>query len=225
MALGSLYGDLGSLPVLQFRDMFVHAQTSIGVVSNLTADYANNNTYWVVPDPADLTLVGSAIKAAYDLWRPSMSNLVRQNNHVTKFYDRDDPEPRAPVFTFTWNLAVAPTANPSPPEVSLCCSFQGDPISGIPQSRRRGRNYLPFPAVTMIGTDGRPNATAITNAVAWGNSLLTFSDSSTDHTWVVASSYGVPGEFDTVITNGWVDNEFDVQRRRGRDATTRTIFT
>ena len=205
--------------------MFVHAQTSIGVVSNLTADYATNNTYWVVPDPLDLPLVGAAIKAAYDLWRPQMGSNVRQTNHVTKFYNREDPEPRAPVLTYTWSLAAAPAGTNLPPEVSLCCSFQGDLMSGQPQSRRRGRNYLPFPSSAALGVDGRPPAGAITAAVAWGDSLLEFSKSSSEHTWVVASSFGVPGEFDTIITNGWVDNEFDTQRRRGRDATARTTFS
>lgn len=205
--------------------MFVHAQTTIGVVSNLTADYATNNTYWVVPDPLDLPLVGAAIKAAYDLWRPQMSNLVRQNNHQTKFYNREDPEPRAPVLTYNWNLTTAPSGAACPPEVTVCCSFQGDPLSGQPQARRRGRNYLPFPGAGTIGSDGRPSAGCIAAAVSWGDSLLEFSKSSTDHTWVVASSYGVPGEFDVVITNGWVDNEFDTQRRRGRDATARSTFS
>jgi hypothetical protein len=205
--------------------MFVHAQTSIGTVSNLTADYANNNTYWVVSSSADLPALGVAIKTAYDQWRPLMADTVRQNNHVTKFYDREDPMPRAPVLSYTWNLAVAPTSAPLPPEVSLCCSFQGEPLSGTPQSRRRGRNYLPFVDISGIDTAGRPSATAIAAAVAWGQSLLDYSDATANVTWVVASSYGVPGEFDTVVTNGWVDNEFDTQRRRGRDATARTTFS
>jgi hypothetical protein len=203
---------------------FVHAQTTIGVVTNLTADYATNNTYWVVQEAGDLALLGAAIKAAYDVWRPEMSGLVRQNGHVTKFYDREDPEPRAPILTYNWNLAGAPSGGAAPPEVSVCCSFQGNPLSGQPQSRRRGRNYLPFLASASIGADGRPDAACVTAAVGWGDSLLEFSKANADFTWVVASSYGVPGEFDVVITNGWVDNEFDTQRRRGRDATARTTF-
>lgn len=204
---------------------YYHAQTSIGTVSNLTADYATNNTYWNTSDPLLLPVIGATLKAAYDLWRPQMGSNVRQTNHVTKFYDREDPEPRAPVLTYVWSLATAPAGTNLPPEVSLCCSFQGNLESGQPQSRRRGRNYLPFPSSAALATDGRPATTAINAAVAWGDTLLEFSKTPGNPSWVVASSYGVPGEFDTLITNGWVDNEFDTQRRRGRDATARTTFS
>lgn len=206
--------------------MFVTAQTTIKVTSNLTADYATNTTSWVVDDPAtNLPILGATLKAAYDLWRPQMSDLVPAAGHYTKFYDREDPTPRAPILNYGWSLAATPSSSALPSELAVCCSFQGDPMSGQPQARRRGRNYLPFLGTVAIGAAGRLQATAITAAVAWGDHLLEFSKANAACTWVVASSFGVPGEFDTIITNGWVDNEADIQRRRGRDATSRTIFS
>jgi hypothetical protein len=201
-----------------------HAQTTIGVVSNLTADYAVNNTYWIDGDASRLDEVVAELKASYDLWRPEMSSLVRQTNHVTKFYDLEDPEPRAPVYQQTWALAVAPALQAVPPEVSLCVSFQGDQVSGQPQARRRGRNYLPFVGSTSVGADGRPDAACVASALAWGSNLLDYSLVPGNPTWVVNSTFGVPLEFTVEITNVWVDNEFDTQRSRGRDATTRSVY-
>jgi hypothetical protein len=202
-----------------------HAQTVIAVTSGLTADYAVNNTYWIAADVSELPAIGAELKASYDLMRPYMASFVPAAGHVTKFYDTADPEPRAPKLTYDWVLATAPTGSALPTEVSLCCSFQGDPESGVPQARRRGRNYLPFLGGSVIDGVGRPSSAVVSAAVAWGQNLLDFSGLGVGTTWVVHSTIGDPLATAVVITNGWVDNEFDTQRRRGRDATARTTFS
>lgn len=202
-----------------------HAQTIITVDSFLPQDYAVNNTYWVAADESELPGIGAELKASYDIWRPFFAQYVNQNGHRTKFYDTADPEPRAPVLEYVWNLAVDPSGSALPTEVSLCCSFQADLQSGVPQSRRRGRNYLPFIGGAAIDGVGRPTGGLITAAVAWGQNLLDFSGMGVGTTWVVHSTIGDPLATAVVITNGWVDNEFDTQRRRGRKATARTTFS
>jgi hypothetical protein len=77
----------------------------------------------------------------------------------------------------------------------------------------------------MAGSDARPTVSAINNAIAWGQNLLDFSQATPSCVWVVNSTIGDPLENTVLITNGWCDNEFDTQRRRGRDATSRTTFT
>jgi hypothetical protein len=41
-------------------------------------------------------------------------------------------------------------------------------------------------------------------------------------TWIVVSE--VAGLNDVIVTNGWVDNAFDIQRRRGVTPTSRSTF-
>lgn len=202
-----------------------HAQTIITVDTFIAKDYAVNNTYWVAADVSELPAIVAELKASYDLMRPFMAQYVNQNGHLVKFYNLADPTPRAPVLEATFNLAVDPTGAALPTEVALCCSFQGAHQSGIPQSRRRGRNYLPFLGGACIDGVGRPTAGVVNAAVAWGQNLLDFSGGGVGTTWVVHSTIGDPLENAVVITNGWVDNEFDTQRRRGRAPTSRTLFT
>lgn len=200
-------------------------QTTIRSADNVAANYATNTTYWISADTSQLDDVTLAIRDAYRAFSAELSTLAAYQFHVCKFYDMEDPEPRAPVYEATWDFTSAPTGSPLPPEVSLCVSFQGDKMSGQPQARRRGRNYLPFIEAASCGADGRPDSACITAAVAWGNTLLTYSATPGAPVWAVNSTYGEPLEFSTEITNGWVDNEFDTQRRRGRVATARTTFS
>lgn len=142
-----------------------------------------------------------------------------------KAYNINDPIPRAPVYESLAAIPVTPAASSAVPlEAAICLSFQGNPISGVPQARRRGRVFLggwahpiaagdsdSFPIVDPIITAGIADAA---NTFATG----TISDG---WVWVVYSRVlgtGAP------ISNGWVDNALDTQRRRGTDATARTVF-
>jgi hypothetical protein len=201
------------------------ALTVIRTADNIVANYATNSTYWVDGDTSQLDDVTLALRDSYDEVIAEFSTLMAQNNHVVKFYDLEDPEPRAPVYEGTFNLTSAPSGAPLPPECSMCVSFQGNRQSGQPQARRRGRNFLPFLDNAAVGTDGRLDAAAISAGIAWGQNLLDYSATPGAPTWVVNSTYGEPLEFTTTVTNGWVDNEVDTQRRRGRVATSRSTFS
>lgn len=197
-------------------------QATIPTADNNVANYATN-TWHVQAD--DLTAVGNAFTALttfYNSMRPQMSALCRQNGWSLKAYDLADPTPRAPVLELVFSLASAPAGGGLPPEVALCMSFQGVRQSGIPQSRRRGRIYFPFIISTNNGSDGRPIGTLVTALVAAGDALLAASLASATWEWCVLST--VAGVSMVPITNGWVDNEWDTQRRRGRLATSRTTF-
>jgi len=189
--------------------------------SNLVEDAVTNS--W----STDAVAVGGAILhkdtilVLMETMRPFFSNLVRQSNHTWKIYDRADPKPRAPLFMGLWAFTLAPTGNPLPTESALCLSFQGPLLSGVPQARRRGRVYLgPF-NVTSLDLVGRPTV-AIRNALRnAGEVMRVASAAAGTYKWAVFSSVtGTP----TTVTNGWVDDEFDTQRRRGRKPTTRVVF-
>jgi len=81
--------------------------------------------------------------------------------------------------------------------------------------------YLPFFGETGNDTDGRPTPAMVTALAAAGGALLTASTAAATWAWLTYSTVA-PGY--TQVVNGWVDNEWDTQRRRGRAATSRTTF-
>lgn len=142
-----------------------------------------------------------------------------------KFYDLASPEPRAPIRTEAVDLTNLPGSGSGlPAEVALCLSFQGVQISGEPQARRRGRLYIgPFRdnADTNSATTGAPGTELRELLTATAQRLLDTSNAATWY-WAVHS----PTNNDVVtINNGWVDNAWDTQRRRGIAATSRLTFT
>lgn len=137
-----------------------------------------------------------------------------------KTYNLSDPEPRSPTDTQLFTLT--PGTGALPPEVALCMSFQGIRISGQPQARRRGRVFIgPLTGIMNPTSDGRPDPAKIAILVSAADALLT-SALAAGIAWAVYS----PTDAQAVpVQNGWVDNEFDVIRERGRRATTRSTFS
>jgi hypothetical protein len=201
---------------------FYDTQVTIPTVDNDVANYATNTFHFEADDLTALGLVHTQLFTFYNTLQPRLSSLCRQTNWLIKSYLQTDPKPRAPVLETIGSLSSPPSATPLPPEVALCISFQGTRMSGVNQARRRGRVYLPFLRADASGTDGRPTAAMMTTAVSCGQGLLTASDSAATWAWQTLSTVA-PGV--STVVDGWVDNEWDVQRRRGRRYLTRTTFT
>lgn len=141
---------------------------------------------------------------------------------VTKAYNLDDSMPRTPVYENSIALTMT-GAIPLPPEVACCLSFRATYTSGVPKGRRRGRVYLgPF-NTTNVDSNGRP-ASALRSAISTAaGALLTSSQASTTTVWQVHSQF--VGESSTQnVVGGWVDDDWDIQRRRGLELTTRSTF-
>lgn len=186
------------------------------------ANYATNTWYCAAVSDAAAGDFTTEVIAAYQDVRAHISPDVVQNGHFYKIYAMDDPEPRAPIEEGTWNFTSGLSGTALPAEVAICLSFQGDKISGVPQSRRRGRIYF-GPLNTGAVSSGRPSSSLITAVVLAGQGLLDAGQASLgDWNWAVYS--GVNGGT-ADVTNGWCDNEFDTQRRRGRAWTSRTTFS
>jgi len=200
---------------------FYTVQAIIPTTDNVAANYATNTWTFEADDLTALGLACDALEDFYNDLDTYFSSMVRQTDFMLKCYDNTDPEPRAPVLTREFDLSSAPSGAPLPPEVSICLSFQADQVSGVPQARRRGRIYIPFVDTSTMGTDGRPTGTVVTNIASYGDTLLTASNGAATWTWLVFSRVE-PGY--SVISNGWVDNEYDTQRRRGRPYTSRVVF-
>jgi hypothetical protein len=195
---------------------------TLKTVDNLPANFLTNSLWFDVVDDTDYPVIAAVIEEAYDLVIAEFSNLLAQNNHDIQFYRESDPTPRVPRYESTFNLVSAPSGSPLPREVALCCSFQAGRISGESQARRRGRVYIGMLDSATVGADGRPDAAVIDAVAAFGNAILGPSLASTSWKWAVYSRMNGSG---SEVLDGWVDNAFDTQRRRGDAPTARTTFS
>lgn len=191
-------------------------------VDNIGENFVSNSWAFNVPSTSGAGAVLTPIlKAFYDSYRQYLSPLLAQNGHIIKYSELPGVKPNYPFDEDTWNLTAAPSGTAIPDELAVCLSFQGARAAGAPQSRRRGRIYM-GPHNTAALTANRPLTALQTNLA---NYALTLKNAVTAAgagfewgIWSNADSHLV------VVTNGWVDNAWDVQRRRGVDATTRTVW-
>lgn len=138
---------------------------------------------------------------------------------TVKAYDLDQPKPRYPYFTDTGNVSMqANTALPT--ENALVLSFQGARIAGSEQNKRRNRIYL-GPFNVDANDDGLVRGDFVQDLLFSAKELLNASDRSNEWNWVV---YSPTDDNVVTITDGWVDNAWDTQRRRGIRSTARGIF-
>jgi len=197
-------------------------QFTLHTVDANPENYVTNTWYAACTSDADALDFVSALRTFYSDIRTMYSTVVAQNGHGIKVYDMSDPEPRAPISEQTFNFTSPLSGNPLPTEVSLCLSFQAEKLSGVPQARRRGRVYIGPLNTSGLATDGRPASGIVTQLSGAGDALLTLSGAPGTWDWSV---YSPTLGGTAIVNNGWVDNEYDTQRRRGRKFTSRTVFS
>lgn len=151
-------------------------------------------------------------------------SISRSEEVVGKIYDLADAEPRTPVAEGPFGfLPSSSDATALPAEVALCVSLEAGMVSGGNPQRRRGRIYVgPFNGdqLNTSGSYGRPSA-ALQAALADAAKATAEAMLPLTAFWCIYSR--VDNQFRAVI-RGWVDNEWDTQRRRGRDASSRQLF-
>lgn len=201
----------------------VRAQVILKTVDGISENYVTNSFAFRLDntssDPGDVT---TAIKDFYDDIVGLLGPQIAQNGHEIKYTDLPGVQPNYPFQTDIFNLAAAPAGTAMPRECAIVLSFQGLKAAGAPQARRRGRIYLgPLDFVTATGEYVATSAiTTITNAAATFKSAITAIG--------VDTRWGIWSHMDQVVVlvdNGWVDNTYDTQRRRGVKATSRTTWT
>lgn len=200
----------------------VKVMVQLAIASGIPEDRPVNTLHF---DCAVAATGATAILADLPGWfsecAPIYANTVSQNGHRVKMYDMADPTPRAPIVDTTFNLTSGPSGAPLPSEVAICLSFQGVRLSGQSQARRRGRIYIGPLDTSTVDADGRPGGVAIGAVADMGDLILADSVASGDYAWAV---YSVTDDSLVQVLNGWVDNAFDIQRRRGLAPTSRTTF-
>jgi hypothetical protein len=140
---------------------------------------------------------------------------------TTNYYDLADPTPRVPVVS-SFAIATPDSGGGLPEEVAVCLTLKGDP----PESpRRRGRLYIgPLVAntnvinfATNLAQSSVSGALRVILQIQAG-ALLTAAGPLNWSIYSRVTDTMVP------VTHGHIDNAFDIIRKRGPDATLRTLW-
>lgn len=222
-------------------DKLMRAQVSIPRITGVPADAFTNTWYFDGDDYVGATDdwyhdgVMSLLTAFYQSVDQFLCGMAGPTATV-KIYDMRDAEPRVPERIDTIALTVG-NGDWMPAEVAICLSFQAAAASGTNQRRRRGRIYLgPIDhdaTYTQNTGDVRPTSTC-RDAIAAAAGVLrdgynTGAPADSSIRWAVYSpttdiASSVDDAFNDV-DNGWVDNAYDIQRRRGVAPSLRSLFS
>lgn len=140
---------------------------------------------------------------------------------VVKLYDLEQTAPREPI-EFAYEIPVPGGSSVGlPAEVAVCLSFYSE--RNLPRSR--GRVYIgPLSQQSAeVGTNGRvhPSDTLVETLATAANRMRNSAMGPDQPQWAILSQRDAALK---LVTNGWVDDAFDTQRRRGEIATERTIW-
>lgn len=206
--------------------------------SAINADSVQNTFHFVTPSATApyMDTIAAQLDAAYGWIDTSLSNRVDTANARLTMYDisieaggGQPPKPNPPVYDDPMTLSVAQAASSQPPELAICLSFQAASAAGRSQKRRRGRVYLgPWSQQGVVAGGDVVTAGVETAVFNMGKALLDGFNVSGDVKWVVYSptnaGTGAPQQATVNVDNIWVDNAWDIQRRRGIKPTTRLIY-
>jgi len=142
---------------------------------------------------------------------------VGRTREVTvKLYEIGQPKPNRPKATAVKNTGLSAEAE-SPRELSCCLSFYG----GRNAPRERGRLYIPqcmFQGSSAIGV--RPSPTQRTKVGTLAPAFAGLGGANVD--WIVWSPTNNSA---TQVSHWFVDDEWDVIRKRGLKTSARTVGT
>lgn len=157
---------------------------------------------------------------------------------VMKAYDLAAAEPRPELVVGHFTVGLT-GGDPIPEEVALVISW----ICGRNAPKYRGRNYIGPLGQVSLGTDSSgmsaPTGTFVAALAAAGARMVTaggVSGASSEITLTTGTTTALDAGTamcilsardvaTRAITGGWVDNEWDGQRRRRVEATSRTTFS
>lgn len=167
--------------------------------TNLPKDDAINVLHYEVGAPDTVEGTADDIAAAYTAHLDSVIQGAYSGITIKAYNDATGGDP-----TMTKSYTAAFTGTGGPSEVALCLSYKGE--GSAPVRQRRGRIYLP-----IVEAQQRPSAFARNRVIAFGQALAS-AGNATFSTWKMYS----PTSGQRIdITDIWVDDAWDTQRRRG----------
>lgn len=123
--------------------------------------------------------------------------------------------------TFTLNSPGSASV-PMPQEVAICTSFAAGGGLGVDPRRRRGRVYIGPLNTLATGEDGTNGTCVLNDSIS--SDLSDSTKGLRDDLVALGAELCVWSRADQgmyPVVHGWIDNEFDTQRRRGIDSTHR----
>lgn len=199
------------------------AQVVIPMFSGLPTDVVTNTLHFEEPlGTMPIEQVGDTMSPIIETFLEAlyasphtMCDYMRPLNAFIKWYDLSDPPPRAP-YEVQINPVITTAANDLPTECAVVLSFQGERVSGQSQARRRGRIYLGglgLGWVSVSTSSAYPRLASGVAADLGAAALALRAQALTEGIpWVIWSTVN---EGAVLVTDGWVDNAIDTQRRRG----------
>lgn len=156
-----------------------------------------------------------AVQAFYNDWAADMSKVVGQIRF--KSYDMGETPPRTPIEEGA--LTTVSSAASLPSELAACLSYYN---GLVPRPRKRGRIFCgPLKQSTVDNTAVIPRLSTGFRTSLTGAAV-------TNLTGLATTTWGLLSPTDGVILaveHGFVDDAYDVQRRRGEDPTTKLEFS
>lgn len=186
--------------------MIVRAQIAFPFDSALPRDVLTITPHYDTTDPQVLV---NGLKANL----LANANVTGTGIFTIKAYDAAKAPPSYPVATASAGTGFKTSTLCR--ELALCLSY----YAAFNRPRFRGRLYIPLPMIAGA-VNVKPTSTQITDTLAWGATLG--KNLPTGCSWVVWSRVDKRA---AVVTNTWVDDEWDVQRSRGLRAATRQTGT
>jgi hypothetical protein len=203
----------------------LRAQVVIPADTNIPEDVCVNTWGFVTSLAIDATSMDTATARLVTFYNALQNYRANNQNWAAtriKFYDLEQAIPRPPLRDAVMGLSATAAANSLPAEVALCLSFQGVQVAGTSQARRRGRVYLgPWGTSANNGLTGRPDNGLTAAIIPAARALVLANDQPLQ--WCVYSQFPA-ADTPIIVTNGWCDDAWDTQRRRGPRPTLRTVF-
>jgi len=219
-------------------DKLMRAQVTIPLVGGLPIDYPTNTFYFDGDDGLSDGQYHGGVMDLLTTFYQAIDGVIFPTEvdspATVKIYDMRDALPRLPEFEGTIDLTpLAGSMHPS--EVAICLSFKAAYVSGVPNARRRGRVFL-GPVVEVASrsiVDGQSRiAQTVIDDICDAAAVMedgTVIAGGLAVKWAVYSpktdeTETIDDSFNDVL-DGWVDNAWDTQRRRGAAATSRTTWS
>lgn len=181
----------------------LRCQVSLLPASRLPVDEITNTVYFDTDELATEPDYGAIANDLRVLWAVRMPNLAGFWGLRCKVWNMADAKPRQPRAISEGEEPGGIAAGPY--EVALCLSFFSE--RNLP--RRRGRIYLGPWAQSEMAANPTDVVTNIGREFALG--LQAIGGANVD--WCIHSP--TTGAY-MKVTEWWIDNEWDTQRRRGR---------
>lgn len=207
-------------------------QVAIPMDTGIGADSVVNTWHM-----ADNGLVGPSITTKIQSWHTALQTFYNSISGIftadinhslvrMKTFDLDDPKPRIPLVDELKPFSGTGSSASLPHELCIVLSFNSVFQSGVKPSHRRGRVFL-GPINQSHISSGSPDAkilsTTRTLIATAAGVLRTGPTPDQGWFWRTRSSYPASNSSPHVV-NGYVDDAWDIQRRRGTLASARTTF-